>query len=255
MSGKRKFTVMVVPEGGREARSYTVSSRTLKVFVWGAIGFLFVVSLLVGSWWYLAARAQQALVLEAELARVYVDRDRLNELVVTLREVEEGYDRLRGMFAPGPDAGAAHVWLPSATAPRAGQEDALAAGETTPTAWPLSETGVVTRALLEGAGEAHPGLDIAVPTGSYIRASGAGVVVEEGSDSVYGLYVILDHGEGYRTLYAHASLILVEEGRQVSRNEVIGLTGSTGRSSAPHLHFEIQRDGEPIDPLTMVTQP
>lgn len=246
---------MVVPEGGREARSYSLSGRALKALSFGGLLVLFALSLLVGSWWYLAARAQQAQELEAELARVYVDRDRLNELVATLSEVEEGYERLRGMFAPGIEGGPDNVWLPAVSGRSEGTDEVLPEGETVPTGWPLTEAGVVTRALLDGAGEGHTGLDVAVPTGSYIRASGAGVVAEQGSDPVYGLFVVLDHGDGFRSLYAHASLVLVEEGQQVGRYEVIGLTGSTGRSSAPHLHFEILRDGEPIDPLTMVAQP
>ena len=80
-------------------------------------------------------------------------------------------------------------------------------------------------------------------------------MVEVGDDPVYGRFVSLDHGEGYRSLYAHASVALVEVGQRVRRNEVIALSGSTGRSTAPHLHFEILLSGAPVDPLTMVRQP
>jgi murein DD-endopeptidase MepM/ murein hydrolase activator NlpD len=255
MARKSRLTIMVVPEGGREARSYHLSTWLLKAVVLGVVGGLFVLSLLVGSWWYLAARAQRAAELETELARVYVDRDRLNELVVTLSEVEAGYERLRGMFAPSQEGDVGRLWLPSVTARATGTDDGGPGGEAVPTAWPLTEAGVVTRSLLDGGGQEHFGLDVAIPTGSYIRASGAGTVADQGSDPVYGLYVIIDHADGYRTLYAHASVILAQAGEQVRRGEVIGLTGSTGRSSAPHLHFEILKDGEPIDPLSMVTQP
>jgi len=67
--------------------------------------------------------------------------------------------------------------------------------------------------------------------------------------------VVLDHGQGFLTRYGHASQTLVEVGRPVRQNEVIALSGSTGRSTAPHLHFEIIRDGQPLDPLEMVQQP
>jgi murein DD-endopeptidase MepM/ murein hydrolase activator NlpD len=76
--------------------------------------------------------------------------------------------------------------------------------------------------------------------------------VEARSDSIYGNVVVVDHGNGYRSRYAHASLLFVETGREVRKNEVIALTGNTGRSTAPHLHFEILRDGQAVDPLTMV---
>jgi murein DD-endopeptidase MepM/ murein hydrolase activator NlpD len=80
-------------------------------------------------------------------------------------------------------------------------------------------------------------------------------VAEVGEDSIYGRYLVLEHGQGYRTLYAHTSHLLVNEGDLVRRNEVVALSGSSGRSTAPHLHFEILQDGVPIDPLSMVTQP
>ena len=115
----------------------------------------------------------------------------------------------------------------------------------------------MTQGLLEAEGQGgdHPGVDIAVPTDSYIRAAGAGTVVDVGEDAVYGYFVVLDHGDGYTSLYGHASLNLVTRGQRVRRNEVIALTGSTGRSTAPHLHFEILLNGEAVDPLTLVDQP
>jgi hypothetical protein len=102
-----------------------------------------------------------------------------------------------------------------------------------------------------GQSERSEGLDVSISGQSRVLAE----LVEQGYDPVYGLFLALDHGDGYRTLYAHASALLVEQGDRIRRNEVIGLTGSTGQSTAPHLHFEVLRDGEPIDPLDLVTQP
>ena len=122
--------------------------------------------------------------------------------------------------------------------------------------WPLAERGFVTREPMADDGVAdHPGVDIAVPSGVYIRAAGAGVVVVAGADETYGNHLVLDHGEGYRSLYGHASVLLVAEGDSVRGGEVIALTGSTGRSTAPHLHFEITSDGEALDPLSLLSQP
>ncbi len=99
-------------------------------------------------------------------------------------------------------------------------------------------------------------MDIAIPTGSYIRAAGAGRVVEVGEeDPVFGKYVRIDHQNGYVTLYAHASHTSVELGEEVRKSEVIALSGSTGESTAPHLHFEILLEGETVDPLELVRQP
>lgn len=98
----------------------------------------------------------------------------------------------------------------------------------------------------------HHGLDIAAPTGTPIRASRAGEVTFAGRRGGYGNTVVLDHGDGTESLYAHASAIDVELGARVRAGETIAKVGSTGRSTGPHLHFEVRRDGEPIDPAELL---
>jgi murein DD-endopeptidase MepM/ murein hydrolase activator NlpD len=80
-------------------------------------------------------------------------------------------------------------------------------------------------------------------------------VIDVGEDAVYGRFVVIDHGDGYATLYGHASTTLVNLGQSVRERQVIALSGSTGRSTGPHLHFEVLVNGEPVDPLTVVDQP
>ena len=121
--------------------------------------------------------------------------------------------------------------------------------------WPLTEKGLVTQGLLDGEEGEHPGLDIAVQTDSYVRAAGGGIIAEVNIDEVYGRFVVIDHGSGYTTVYAHISAQLVVQGQRVREREVIALSGSSGQSTAPHLHFEILLDGSPVDPLSMVQQP
>ena len=101
-------------------------------------------------------------------------------------------------------------------------------------------------------GEAHSGIDIAVPLGTPVRAAGGGVVERAGTDSAYGLFVMLQHAGRYETMYGHASRLLVREGDSVQVGQVIALSGSSGHSTAPHLHFEIRLDGNSLDPLTIV---
>ena len=148
------------------------------------------------------------------------------------------------------------VWLPPITpTPRAARDAGRPPlGETAPSHWPLAERGFITQELFGGSGD-HPGLDIAVASDSYIRAAGGGTVIDVGEDAVYGRFVVLDHGSGYTTLYGHASTNLVTLGQSVRERQVIALSGSTGRSTAPHLHFEVLLEGEPVDPLTLVEPP
>ena len=82
-----------------------------------------------------------------------------------------------------------------------------------------------------------------------------GRVSDVGEDVTYGRYVRLDHQNGYETLYAHASVTAVAPGEEVRKNEVIAISGSSGRSTAPHLHFEIFFEGVRVDPLELVQQP
>jgi murein DD-endopeptidase MepM/ murein hydrolase activator NlpD len=183
------------------------------------------------------------------------DQARLKTLADELEGLEQQYGRIRALF--GSDtAVASDLWLPPSALARGGRTiPAGAAEDGRPTSWPLTERGFVTQTVMEGDIGEHSGIDIAVPTDAYIRAAGPGTVVDVGEDRVYGRFVLLDHGQGYRSLYAHASTTFVERGRRVRRNEVIALTGSTGRSTAPHLHFEILMNGAPVDPLTLVQQP
>lgn len=250
-------TVQIVPEEGGKTHNLRFSSRSLRVLFWGGgVGLLLLV-LMVGSWWFLALEAAKGWERKALVDSLEGERIRILALAQRMEEVEVGYEHLRSLFGPSADPVAPDLWLPPAGLPGSrrvtgepGQD------ETRPTAWPLTEAGFVTQPLIEGAEtEDHPGVDIAVPTDSYIRAAGAGRVLRKGEDPIYGRFLVLQHADGYETVYAHASLVLVERGQTVRRGEVVALTGSTGRSTAPHLHFEVLLDGLPVDPLSMVDQP
>ena len=94
----------------------------------------------------------------------------------------------------------------------------------------------------------HRGVDIAAPAGTPIRAAQSGTVVFSGHLAGYGNTIIVEHAGGYRTLYGHASRNLVREGDMISAEQVIGEVGSSGRSTGTHLHFELQKGGERLNP-------
>lgn len=98
----------------------------------------------------------------------------------------------------------------------------------------------------------HRGVDIAVPSGTPIQAMAPGQVAFAGTMRGYGKVVIIDHRGGVRTLYAHLSELRVSTGDELRGRPVIGLSGSTGRSSGPHLHFEVRRRGAPEDPIPLL---
>ncbi len=95
----------------------------------------------------------------------------------------------------------------------------------------------------------HPGLDIAAPEGSDIRAVFDGTVLYAAWLHGYGLTVLVDHGHGVVSVYAHASVLLVEQGETVVRGQVLGKVGDTGSLEGPLLYFELRVEGRPVDPV------
>jgi len=114
--------------------------------------------------------------------------------------------------------------------------------------WPTA--GTVSSLYGKRWGDFHWGLDIAADSGSPIIAAAAGWVMEAGwKNDAYGYTVMLDHGNGIQTLYAHASALAAKEGQRVEAGQLIAYVGSTGNSTGPHVHFEIRLDGVCVDPL------
>lgn len=117
-----------------------------------------------------------------------------------------------------------------------------------------SKFGIRSNPFSIRSSETHPGIDIAGSIGTPIKASADGVVTYSGWESGYGNVIKINHGNGYESFYGHNSKLLVNEGTQVKRGDVIALMGSTGRSTGTHCHFEVRLNGNPIDPLKLVKQ-
>lgn len=99
----------------------------------------------------------------------------------------------------------------------------------------------------------HAGIDFRAATGTEIRSTGAGTVVVAGRNGGYGNMVEIDHGNGLTTRYAHLSRVLVKVGDHIEASTTVGLSGTTGRSTGPHLHYEVRRNGKAIDPMRFLT--
>jgi len=105
-----------------------------------------------------------------------------------------------------------------------------------------------------GEGAMHTGVDISAPTGTPVCATADGIVTLAAWSSGYGQLVIVDHGGGFETYYAHLSRFTVVEGQEVRRGDQIGAVGSTGRVTAPHLHYEVRIGGAPVNPHTYLAR-
>jgi murein DD-endopeptidase MepM/ murein hydrolase activator NlpD len=267
----RGFTIVVHRDGALDSRQVRIPHWAYRILVVTAslagLGLVLVV-VLYGP---ILTAAFRAPFLEREVARLRRENDRVVELARRLDEAEARYAHLRGMLG-------ANVVPPArgdsgTDSLRRGDDERLYVGPpmfarapdvTTgadsavpgiPSRWPLSVRSYRTRGLASGDSlERHAGLDLAVPVGSDVRASGGGTVAQAGQDSSYGSFVLLDHPDGYQTMYGHLSRLLVRPGDRVRAGQVIALSGNSGRSTAPHLHFEVRRRGRFVDPLTLVRE-
>ena len=121
-----------------------------------------------------------------------------------------------------------------------------------PSGWPVkgwvtSDFGV-RRDPFDGQRRMHEGLDISTRTGTPVRATAGGIVREVGVEPGYGMLVVIDHGYGISTAFGHNSRILVKVGQRVRRGDLIANAGNTGRSSGPHVHYEVRLNGVPVNP-------
>ena len=105
--------------------------------------------------------------------------------------------------------------------------------------------------LLRG-GQGHRGVDFAAQNGTPIVAAGSGKVLFAGWTQQYGYAMVIGHTSGYCSFYGHTQSLFFSAGDEIQQGEPIGLVGTTGVSTAAHLHFEIWKDGKPIDPLTVI---
>ncbi|GAB3659489.1 M23 family metallopeptidase [Glycomyces tarimensis] len=140
-------------------------------------------------------------------------------------------------------------------AERAAEEAAAAAAEEAARPdWIAPSDASVTSYYGQRWGRLHAGLDFANSTGDPIWAIADGTVVYAGWMDGYGNMVVVDHGDGVETAYAHATEVLVSVGDDVAQGDELSLTGSTGNSTGPHLHFEVRLNGEQVDPLAWLEE-
>ena len=163
------------------------------------------------------------------LASVRGSRQELEEDVASLQKEQAAIiARLQGSSSPaaGPIQSSGGPWI-----------------------WPVSGTITSPFCEVRSYESCHPGIDIAVPSGTPIRAAAGGRVAIAGWVGGYGNYTCIQHSASLSSCYGHQSSIGVSVGQQVSQGQVIGLSGSTGNSTGPHLHFEVRINGSPVDPL------
>ena len=195
----------------------------------------------------IAARTDEA---RAARDRLAADRGRLSTVESLKQSALASTRETRGEFLGEVEALAAESASLAAQI-RAAQEGAGSGGTGQPSAagliWPCD--GVVVSGFGMRWGRMHEGIDIGCAYGAPNRAAAAGTVIYAGWLGGYGNLVVVDHGNGLSTAYAHASAILVSVGQGVAQGETVSLVGATGHATGPHLHFEVRVNGVAVDPL------
>jgi murein DD-endopeptidase MepM/ murein hydrolase activator NlpD len=128
-------------------------------------------------------------------------------------------------------------------------DSAVSAQQGGDSAWVVPVKGKLTSNFGHRWGTHHAGIDIAAPTGTPVRAASGGIVKKASWDGGYGNAVVIDHGNGVLTRYAHNSELVVKPGQRVKPGDLIAKVGSTGDSTGPHVHLEVQIDGKKVDPM------
>jgi murein DD-endopeptidase MepM/ murein hydrolase activator NlpD len=271
----RKYnTIIFVPHAKARFRKITVSTRFLTVSA--ALSALVFFSAIAFGWAYLTSARQdrqyRKTIAEntrlksttAELSR------RLEGLSHQLSDFETRAQKLAIVAGVGPSAPKAvggpnlPVEPSQRTAALDSRLDAIesqlarrsAIASSTPTVAPvrgLLNSGFGSRVdPITGAGAFHPGLDISTRRHEPVLATAEGLVVKSGWSGDYGKAVEIAHTTGYTTIYGHLDVILVAEGQHVRRGERVGLVGSTGRSTGPHLHYEVRKNDQALNPLEYI---
>jgi murein DD-endopeptidase MepM/ murein hydrolase activator NlpD len=269
------LNIIVTPEKPGRTWHLRVRTNTLKIAA-GCAGVC-VVLLAAGvlSYWKVAGLALQTKRIKKQNAELTAECQKVQDLAALLNRVAVADQQLRKIAGGMVDLTVAPTTtvysdaemerslrsrpgselLPSRSASAAVPAAAPAAPQVSgysrasSFSWPLYG-GWISNEFIDnnGSGTRHHGIDIAVKEGTPVKAAGSGVVSFCGWTSDLGNLIVIDHGNGFLTRYGHNSRNTVEKGDIVKQGKIIAFAGNSGRSSAPHLHFEIWKDGIPVNP-------
>lgn len=274
----RHYSILIVPDAKGKTINFRISSLILKTFLYFVIVIAFLSVIGIFQAGRIAIKLRQIDYLVKENESLQNKNQKIKIIAKELAEIKEKENRIRIIASAFLNKGAAlsskdktnkqadkdkdvdafvkrvqkkqkAMELLATEGSKASQAHMLSA---IPTLRPLD--GWITRGFSldissDGKYKGHQGVDIAAAKGSPILAASKGVVVFAGWHKFLGNLIIINHGFGYKTYYGHCSRLLVKKGDIIERGETIALTGNSGRSTAPHLHYEILKNGTPVDPL------
>lgn len=256
MPRRKKYTIFIIPSDQSKQRSFEMSRRT---FILMILAVLVVLSGFIVSLSYFAPRAVQYGEMSGEVNRLASDRAQLMQLIEDYRKMKAMNQYIRkimGLHLVKWEDDSTALELPDSLQELTPMsESQIVVLDNIPNTIPVH--GLVSQEFrMDQAFEEdnHPGIDIATRSGSEVTAAAGGLVVFSGWMDHYGNTVIIDHRSGYYTMYGHNSRNVVTARQWVERRQLIALSGNTGVSTGPHLHFEIWKDGTPQNPTDYIAE-
>lgn len=242
-----------MPHDIQKTRTYKISY----LFFYVVVGFLAVgivgITIFLATYGNLLVKAREIVMLERQVEELSRRNEKIGALMRDLAELNVMEMKVRRLLGA---AGSDSAWTDGSVAAGEPGTQEVENEKTQmllafPSFWPAR--GHITRGFSVTSGRSgpghHPGIDIALDRGVPIRSAAAGYVIEAGWDETYGYVVLIDHGYGIKTLYGHNDRVVVVKDERVGRGQTIAYSGNTGKSSAPHLHFEVIQNNIPVDPL------
>jgi murein DD-endopeptidase MepM/ murein hydrolase activator NlpD len=259
---RRNVSLIIVPHDNAQPRNYKISYRLLFALLAAAAFTLVLTLIFLFSYGKVAWKAAQSLQLEKQNRELFARAAQVDSLTHELFKLQAMSIQIKKMLgvdlSPSDSILVAQLSSSAKSPAISYEEDLMESGEkeqrralkSAPSIWPVK--GYITRSFFTTGGEKsadyHPGIDIAAAESTPVIASAEGVIVTSSWDETYGNMLVIDHGFGIYTLYGHNSRNLVKVGDRVAKGQAIAFVGSSGKSSAPHLHFEVRKQGLPVNP-------
>ncbi|GEM_PF-782561 len=256
MGQVKYYSLMIVPEGVEKPFGIRVKSWIFKVLVAAVVLLAVALIIIFTSYGRIMMRAADADRLEKENESLKLYKYKLALLEENMRDTRAVVSRialLAGINLELPELPPDSVIFAELEEQMAENEDGqLEISRESFGGMPLK--GYMTRGFSEGETDFHPGVDIAAAIGTPVYAIAGGTVTYAGYDSTYGLMVVLEHHDNVETVYGHNSELFVAVGSEVFAGTRIANSGNTGKSTAPHLHFEVRVNRKPVNPLKYIAE-
>ena len=240
---KKGYSILITPDDSTNSRHYYLGKRSILLLSLVVISVVVIAIIAAFSYTSVYVRAMEVEMLRRRNAQLEKEFAKIEEIREALQIAEANNRKIKVMLGiektPEPVE-------PSITDinPNYSEIQVLTElQENIPSLLPTM--GQVSRDF----GPGHYGIDIAAPQFSPVIAAASGIVDGTGWDSLYGNYVVVEHNQNYSTFYGHLNSIAVLDGSRVNGGQVIGTVGSTGKSTSPHLHYEVRFRSEPVDPM------